>query len=160
MTLLVLNDWIQNVIKFNKWLRRIPVIVSLLSVGWLFFIARQKSIKICEVINHFSKISLRCFGQLHATNYAYQTTYYRQIWIKKLHLERFAFSSGFNSGFNSLTIKKQTTKLSSVNFKKMLSPSYIILRIQRPEGRLCRSIEPSHHDLRCLPIQLFSSLNS
>ena len=41
--------------------------------------------------------------------------------------------------FNSLTTKKQTTKFSSANFQKMLSPSYVILRIQRLEGKQCRS---------------------
>ena len=41
--------------------------------------------------------------------------------------------------FNSLTTKKQTTKFSSANFQKMLSQSYIILRIQRLEGKQCRS---------------------
>ena len=41
--------------------------------------------------------------------------------------------------FNSLTTKKQTTKFSSANFQKMLSPSYIILRIQSLEGKQCRS---------------------
>ena len=40
---------------------------------------------------------------------------------------------------NSLTTEKQTTKYSSANFQKMLSPSYIILRIQRLEGKQCRS---------------------
>ena len=40
---------------------------------------------------------------------------------------------------NSLTTKKQTTIFSSANFQKMLSPSYIILRIQRVEGKQCRS---------------------
>ena len=40
------------------------------------------------------------------------------------------------SCFNSLIIKKQTTK---ANFQNMLSPSYIILRIQRLEGKQCRS---------------------
>ena len=40
---------------------------------------------------------------------------------------------------NSLTTEKQTTKFSSANFQKMLSPSYIILRIQRLEGKQCRS---------------------
>ena len=39
---------------------------------------------------------------------------------------------------NSLTTKKQTTKFSSANFQKMLSPSYIILRIQRLEGKQCK----------------------
>ena len=38
----------------------------------------------------------------------------------------------------SLTTKKQT-KFSSAYFQKMLSPSYIILRIQRLEGKKCRS---------------------
>ena len=33
----------------------------------------------------------------------------------------------------SLTTKKQTTKFSSANFKKMLNPNYNILRIQRLE---------------------------
>ena len=39
----------------------------------------------------------------------------------------------------SLTTKQQTTKFSSANFQKMLNPSYIILRIQRQEGKQCRS---------------------
>ena len=41
--------------------------------------------------------------------------------------------------FNSLTTEKQTTKFLSENFQKMLSPSYIILKIQRLEGKQCRS---------------------
>ena len=41
---------------------------------------------------------------------------------------------------NSLTTKKQTTQLiTSANFKKMVSPSYIILRIQRLAGKQYRS---------------------
>ena len=40
---------------------------------------------------------------------------------------------------NSLTTEKQTTKFSSANFQKMLSPSYIILRIQNLGGKQCRS---------------------
>ena len=45
----------------------------------------------------------------------------------------------------------------------MLNPSYIILRIQRLEGKQCKSYElahydPPHQDLRSLQIQLFSSL--
>ena len=45
----------------------------------------------------------------------------------------------------------------------MLSPSYIILRIQRLEGNSLdldevAHYEPPHQDLRCLQIQLFSSL--
>ena len=40
---------------------------------------------------------------------------------------------------NSFTTKKQTTKFSSANFQKMLSPSYIILRIKKLEGKQCRS---------------------
>ena len=43
------------------------------------------------------------------------------------------------TSFNSLTTEKQTTKFSSANFQKMLSPSYIILRIQRLEGKQCKS---------------------
>ena len=40
---------------------------------------------------------------------------------------------------NSLTTKKQTTKFSSANFPKMISPSYIMLTIQILEGKQCRS---------------------
>ena len=40
---------------------------------------------------------------------------------------------------NSFTTKKQTTKFSSANFQKILSPSVIILRIQRQVGKQCRS---------------------
>ena len=40
---------------------------------------------------------------------------------------------------NSLTSEKQTRNVSSANFKKMISSSYIILRIQRLEGKQCRS---------------------
>ena len=40
---------------------------------------------------------------------------------------------------NSLTTKKKSTKFLSAVFKKMISPSYIILRTQRLEGKQCRS---------------------
>ena len=40
---------------------------------------------------------------------------------------------------NSLTTKKQMTKFSSANFQKLFSPSDIILRIQRLQGKQCRS---------------------
>ena len=40
---------------------------------------------------------------------------------------------------NSLTTKKQKTKFSSANLQKMLSPNYIVLRIQRLEDKQCRS---------------------
>ena len=40
---------------------------------------------------------------------------------------------------NFLTTKKQMTKFLSANFQKMLSSKYIILRIQRPEGKQSRS---------------------
>ena len=36
---------------------------------------------------------------------------------------------------NQLSARRQTTKCSSVKFQKMLSPSYIILRLQRPENK-------------------------
>ena len=68
------------------------------------------------------------------------------------------------TGFNSLSTKKQTTKFSSANFQKMLSPSYIILKIQRLERANSVDLdevahyEPSHQDLRCLQIQLLWSL--
>ena len=38
---------------------------------------------------------------------------------------------------NSLTTKKQTTKFSSANFQTTVGPCYIILRIQRLEGKKC-----------------------
>ena len=41
--------------------------------------------------------------------------------------------------FNSLTTEKQTTKFSSANFQKMLSPSYIIQRIETLKGKQSRS---------------------
>ena len=57
------------------------------------------------------------------------------------------------------------TQFLSATFQKTLSPSYIILRIQRLEGNL-NSVdldvvahnEPPHQDLHHLQIQLFSSL--
>ena len=58
----------------------------------------------------------------------------------------------------SLTTKKQTTKFSSANFQIMLSPSYIILKIQTLEGKQCTQNEHSHQDLPCLQNQLVSSL--
>ena len=49
------------------------------------------------------------------------------------------------------------------NFPRNVSSSYIILRIQRLEGKQLdldevAHYEPPHQDLRCLQIQLFSSL--
>ena len=40
---------------------------------------------------------------------------------------------------NSLTTIRQTTNFSSANFQKMLNPSFIILRIQKLEGKQCKS---------------------
>ena len=40
---------------------------------------------------------------------------------------------------NSLTTKKQATKLTSANFQKNLSAISIIFIIQRLEGKQCRS---------------------
>ena len=55
-------------------------------------------------------------------------------------LDKSGRGGGGESGIvNSLTTEKQTTKFSSANFQKMLSPSYSILRIQRLEGKQCRS---------------------
>ena len=57
------------------------------------------------------------------------------------------------------------TKFTSANFQKISSPSYIILIIQRLEDKnsvdlreVAHNNEPPHQDLRCLQIQLFSSL--
>ena len=43
------------------------------------------------------------------------------------------------SNIDSLTTKEYMTKFSSANFQKMLSPSYIILKIQRLEVKQYRS---------------------
>ena len=48
-------------------------------------------------------------------------------------------SNKIDHSFNSLTTEKQTTNFSSAKFQKILNPSYIILRIQRLEGKQCRS---------------------
>ena len=65
--------------------------------------------------------------------------------------------------FNSFTTEKQTTKFLSANFQKMLSPSYIILRIKDKRANSVDldevvHCEPPHLDLCCLQIQLFLSL--
>ena len=39
----------------------------------------------------------------------------------------------------SLSAKKQTTKFTSANSQKIFCPSYIKLKIKKPEGKLCRS---------------------
>ena len=44
----------------------------------------------------------------------------------------------YNNYVNSLTTENQKTKFSFANVQKVLSPSYIILRIQRLEGKQCR----------------------
>ena len=49
--------------------------------------------------------------------------------------------------FNSLTTKKQMTKFLSANFKKMLSPSYIIFRIQRQRANSVVLVEMAYYDL-------------
>ena len=60
---------------------------------------------------------------------------------------------------NSSTTKKQMAKFSSANFQKKLSPSYIILRIQRLEGSVdldeVAHFEPPHQVIPCLQIQFF-----
>ena len=75
----------------------------------------------------------------------------------KIHL------SCISRQFNTLSDKKQTTKGTSTNFQKMLSPSCIILRIQRQMANCVdldevAQYETPHHDLCCLQIPLFSSL--
>ena len=60
---------------------------------------------------------------------------------------------------NSFTTKKQMTKFSSANLKKMFSSSYIMLRMADSGGLdEVAHHEPPHQELRCLQIQLFSSL--
>ena len=61
---------------------------------------------------------------------------------------------------NSFNYQKADKKIFVCKFsKKCLSPSYIILRIQRLDGKLCRSrqsevahFEPPHQDLLSLQI--------
>ena len=61
--------------------------------------------------------------------------------------------------FNSLTIKKQTTKFSSANFLKNVKSSlYYIERADSVDLDEVAHNEPPHQDLLCLQIQLFSSL--
>ena len=65
---------------------------------------------------------------------------------------------------NSVTIKKQTKKISSANFqKKKIRSNCIILRFQRQRGNSVdldevAHYEPPHQDLNCFQIQFFSSL--
>ena len=56
--------------------------------------------------------------------------------------------------------QKADDKIFVYKFSKMSSTSYIILRIQRLEGKSdeVAHSEALHVDLRCLQIQLFSSL--
>ena len=49
------------------------------------------------------------------------------------------FPGNILSHLNFLTTKKVDDNFSSANFQKLLSLSYIILRIQRLEGKQCRS---------------------
>ena len=67
------------------------------------------------------------------------------------------------SHYASAGCKEQTTKFSSANFQKILSPSYIILRkLEKLVGKQCRCgirwLIMSHLIKICLQIQLFSSL--
>ena len=61
------------------------------------------------------------------------------IFVFKLAKLNFGSMYGCTLQIKSLTTEKQTTKFSSANFQKMLSPSYIIVRIQRLGGKQCRS---------------------
>ena len=62
-----------------------------------------------------------------------------RIWLNKWAQYSFCVVCGRIQNFNPLSIKKQTTKFKTANFKKMFSPSCIILRIQRPLRKQCRS---------------------
>ena len=60
--------------------------------------------------------------------------------IKSLDRKQHKTFCGESSiSLNSLTTNKQKTKFSAANFQKMLSPSYIIFRIQSLEGKQCRA---------------------
>ena len=57
----------------------------------------------------------------------------------RLQPEKFTSGNSECKRVNSLPTEKQTTKFSSANFKKISNASYTILRIQRLEGKQCRS---------------------
>ena len=57
----------------------------------------------------------------------------KNLYARVIHIKIFQKLRADN--FNSLTTKKQTTKFSSANFQKMLSPSYIMLGIQKTRGQ-------------------------
>ena len=82
-----------------------------------------------------------CFmqNQQNYPNLSQNTSSYIQLCFLENLLSAVLFLERFENLINSLTTEKQTTKFSSANFKKMLSPSYIILRIQRLEDEQCRS---------------------
>ena len=65
-------------------------------------------------------------------------------------------------GVYPFNYQKSSGKIFICRFSKMVSPSFIILRIQRLEDKQCRSgevaHEPPHQGLYCLQIQLFLSL--
>ena len=67
--------------------------------------------------------------------------------------------------FNSLATKKQTTKFSSANFEKKKNVKSKLHHIENSKTRgqgvdldEVAHYEPLYQDLRCLQIQLFSSL--
>ena len=62
-----------------------------------------------------------------------------QLYFYKVCMSKAEFWESFLIVINSLTTEKQTTKFSSANFQKKLNPSCTILRIQRLEGKQCRS---------------------
>ena len=60
-------------------------------------------------------------------------------WHKNLPKGNLSLDFKCSEIHSALTTEKLTTKFSSTNFQNMLSPSYIILRIQRLEGKQFRS---------------------
>ena len=62
----------------------------------------------------------------------------KKLILIKNKIKKYRYSSRHISSF-SITTERQTTKFSSANFQKMLSPSSVILRIQILEGKQCRS---------------------
>ena len=94
--------------------------------------------------NNFSYFSDICCDfsleplQRDGCNAGLQLSFYRKIRkiISKLSLfALLIWCTDDNNFLNSLTTEKQTTKFSSANVKKKLSPSYIIQRIQKLEGK-------------------------
>ena len=84
-------------------------------------------------INNVSTKILSCFEHgLTVIRKAGSNLSQNSCWVSAVY-------KAFVGLLNSSTTEKQMTKCLSANFQKMSSPSYIILRLQRLEGKQHRS---------------------